>query len=620
VPIRWKITLSAVLAVAVGLVAAGWFVLRSFERFELAHLTEGLAAQTGLAALSIDPLLEQSAASQRSHVAHLRLRAQELSRQASVRVTIIGPDGLVLADSETADDAISRLDNHRTRPEVTQALTKGRGTDIRLSQTTGKRMLYYALPLYSSNRAVLGIVRLAMPMTALEARIYDLERVMGIAFGAALLLAVSLSALLTRGLTRPLSDIASVARQLAAGALDQRIRTTSRDEISVLGATLNHMAERLESTMRAVTEDRAQLLAVLTSMVEGVMVLDCRGKILQLNPGLERMFAIRRTEARGRLYWEVIRHSEFTELTQYALDSRRHQSGEIRLEPSGRILRVEASVAGCQRENEACAVLVFHDVTRLRRLEKVRKDFVANVSHELRTPLTSIRGYVEALIDGAKDIPEEASRFLDIILKQSNRLNLILEDLLQLSQIESGQVLFKRDAVDLRTVVERSVAVIKPLADKKSHGLTVALPDNLPPALGDEERLVQVLTNLLDNAVKYTPEHGVIRIDGRRPGRDRAGDWTEDLVELSVSDNGIGIPEADRPRVFERFYRVDKARSRELGGTGLGLAIVKHIVEGHGGRIWVEGNVPAGSRFVMRLPMADHDIGHEADRPQPSAA
>jgi len=266
---------------------------------------------------------------------------------------------------------------------------------------------------------------------------------------------------------------------------------------------------------------------------------------------------------------------------------------------SGRTLRVEASVAGGQRENEACAVLVFHDITAVRRLEKVRKDFVANVSHELRTPLTSIKGYVEALLDGAKDDPEQTLRFLEIILKQTDRLNLILDDLLQLSQIESGQVLFKRDPISLSEVVDRTVALIKPLADKKGHTVTVAMPADLPPVLGDPERLAQVLTNLLDNAVKYTPANGSIHVTAHI-----AGDLPQRMVELRVTDTGLGIPEADRPRVFERFYRVDKARSRELGGTGLGLAIVKHIVEGHGGRVWVEGNQPIGSRFVVWLPAA----------------
>ena len=595
--IRWKVTLGALLAVTLGLAVAGWLALRSIERLELARLAETLEAQAGLTAISLQSLLLNPDAGDLSPNRELQAKAQELGRRALARVTVIRSDGTVLADSDMPYNEVSRMENHQDRPEVAQALATGRGTDIRVSATTGQRMFYFALPFTSSDAHLTGVVRLALPLTVLEGRIRDLEHVLGIAFGVAFVVSVVLSIVFARGLTRPLSDMAAVARQLAGGALGQRIRTTSRDEVGVLASTLNQMADQIESKIQEVSEDRAQLLAILTSMVEGVMVLDCRGRILQVNPALERMFMVRGTEARGRAHWEVIRHHELNELTTKVLKSRQSHSGEITMAPSGRMLRVEASVANCERENEACAVLVFYDVTALRRLEQVRKDFVANVSHELRTPLTSIKGYVEALLDGAKDDPEQTVRFLDVILKQSDRLNLILEDLLQLAQIESGQVLFKRDPVRLSAVVDRTVALIKPLADKKGHVVTVALPVDLPPVLGDEERLAQVLTNLLDNAVKYTLPNGSIHLAGRI-----VGDSPQRMVELSVADTGLGIPEPDRPRVFERFYRADKARSRELGGTGLGLAIVKHIVEGHEGQVWVEGNHPSGSRFVVRLP------------------
>lgn len=601
--IRWKVALGTLLAVTLGLTVGGWLVLRSIEQLELTRLTEALEARTGLAAYSLQELLRPSSPDSLSlsqeRLSRLQTTAQELSRHALARVTVIGPDGRVLADSATPNEAVSQLDNHGNRPEVVQALATGRGTDIRLSETTGQRMFYLALSLTAPEGHPVGVARLALPLTALETRVRALHYTLGLAFGVAFAVSVAVSVLLARGLTGPLSDIAAVARKLAGGSLGQRIRTTARDEVGVLAATLNQMADQLEANLHEVSEDRAQLLAMLTSMVEGVMVLDCRGTVLQINPALERMFALRGAETRGRPCAEVIRHHELNTFARQVLETRRNHSGEITLAPSGRTVNVEASVAGGQRENEACVVLVFHDITALRRLEKVRKDFVANVSHELRTPLTSIKGYVEALLDGAKDDPEEAARFLGIILKQSDRLNLILEDLLQLSQIESGQVLFKRDPVRLSTVVDRTLSLIKPLADKKGHTITVSLPPDLPPVLGDDERLGQVLTNLVDNAVKYTPANGAIHIAGQVT--DSAG---REEVELTVTDTGLGIPDADRPRVFERFYRVDKARSRELGGTGLGLAIVKHIVEGHGGRVWVEGNEPIGSRFVVRLPTA----------------
>jgi len=481
--IRWKVALGTLLAIALGLAAAGGLALRSIEKLELAHAEEKLASRTGLVILTLQPLLAQPGATPD----RLQAMAHELSRNAASRVTVIDQHGRVLADSDVPDDAVPGIENHGARPEVVRALATGRGTDLRVSDTTGQRLFYLAQRVPIPGDRGVHIVRLAMPLTALEHRIRDLEGALAVAFGVALLVSVTLSLLIARGLTRPLSDMAAVARELAGGALGQRIQTRSNDEVGVLASTLNQMADQMD-----------------------------------------------------------------------------------------------------------------RDITALRRLEQVRKDFVANVSHELRTPLTSIKGYVEALLDGAKDDPEEATRFLQTILKQSDRLNLILEDLLQLSQIESGLVRFKRDPVDLGALVERLVPLIKPLADKKRQAITVAIPASLPPVSGDEDRLVQVLTNLLDNAVKYTPEGGAIYIAGQR-----SDDPAQ--VEFSVADTGIGIPEADRPRVFERFYRVDKARSRELGGTGLGLSIVKHIVEGHGGRIWVEGNRPSGSRFVLRLPIAESE-------------
>jgi signal transduction histidine kinase len=480
--IRWKVALGTLLAVTLGLAIAGWLALRSIEQLELARVEEALGARTGLAVLSLRPAMERPG----DRRAALQALARELGRQALARVTVIAPDGAVLADSAVPDAQVAALANHRARPEVAQALETGRGIHIRRSDTTGVRTFYLALPI--SGRPGDGVVRLGLSLEDVERRIQHLQRTLGVAFGVAFAIAVTVSLLVARGLTRPLSDIVTVARQFAGGALGQRIQTRSGDEVGVLAATLNQMADRMD-----------------------------------------------------------------------------------------------------------------RDITALRRLEQVRKDFVANVSHELRTPLTSIKGYVEALLDGAKDNPEEATRFLQIILKQSDRLNLILEDLLQLSQIESGLVRFKREPIHLGALVERTLPLIKPQAEKKRQSIVVDVPADLPPVSGDEDRLLQVLTNLLDNAVKYTPEGGAIRVTGRPAAR--AADEPAQ-VELSVADTGIGIPEADRPRVFERFYRVDKARSREMGGTGLGLSIVRHIVEGHGGKVWAEANQPAGSRFVLRLPAA----------------
>ena len=600
ISIRRKVTLATLFALLCGFVIAGVLAARSLEEQELAQSGQALEVSTNLIAFDLRPLLTTSRSLPATPL--LQTIVRELSRRALARVTLVDSTGRVLADSAVSDRDLATIENHRTRPEIEQAIATGSGTDLRASHTTGDRTLYRAVRLNEQGTTSSPLyLRLGLPMTALEQELAKLKRNLTIAFGSAFLIAVGLSIWLARSLTKPLSDMATAARQLAAGDHSVRIQTRSRDEVGLLANTLNHMTDELRSKIEELSEDRAQLLAMLTSMVEGVMVLDYKGRILQVNPALERMFGVTRAETRGRQFTEVFGHPELNALVSTVLATRTGQEDEIILTPSGRCLDVEASVAGGEQDNEACAVLVFHDITELRRLENIRKDFVANVSHELRTPLTSIKGYVEALLDGGKDDPATSVRFLDIILKQSDRLNLILEDLLQLSKIESGQVQFKQEPLHLGSVVERTIAMIKPLADKKQHRLSAQIAPNLPLITGDEERLVQVLANLLDNAIKYTPEGGQITVATRRMPLAQA-DVRRNSVELTVTDTGIGIPEQDRPRVFERFYRVDKARSRELGGTGLGLAIVRHIVEGHGGQIWVEGNVPTGSRFVVRLP------------------
>jgi two-component system phosphate regulon sensor histidine kinase PhoR len=601
-PLRWKVALGTLLVIACGFILAGMLAVRSLERQETLQLKLMLDARTNLVAYGLTPLLRASPSP--ASLSQLRLVVRELSAQALARITVVSHDGRVLADSAVADHELPAVENHRSRPEIVQALVAGRGRDIRISHTTGERTLYLAVAVKDPSRPDSSVIlRLGMPMAQLDQEIKKLQRSLTIAFSSAFLISIAFSIWLARSITQPLSDIATVAQQLVAGIPGIRIQTTARDEVGLLADTLNRMTDQLGTKIRELSEDRAQLLAMLISMVEGVMVLDYRGIVLQVNPALERMLNVSGSDARSRNYTEVIRHPQLIELTSTVLKTRMGQGDEITLAPTGQCLQVEASVAGGQRENEACVVLVFHDITELRRLEKIRKDFVANVSHELRTPLTSIKGYVEALLDGGKDDPKTTTDFLEIILKQSDRLNLILDDLLELSKIESGQVLFKREPFNVQNAIERTLAMMKPLADKKGHRLTSWVAPGLPLLAGDEERLVQVLSNLLDNAVKYTPERGAITIAAHSIPQSQTAGPGIGAIEFSVTDTGIGIPEQDRPRVFERFYRVDKARSRELGGTGLGLAIVKHIVEAHGGQVWVEANEPTGSRFVVRLPL-----------------
>ncbi|THJ22769.1 MAG: cell wall metabolism sensor histidine kinase WalK [Nitrospira sp. CG24E] len=600
--IRWKVTIGILLVLACGLLIARSLTVRSLEQQEIIQSGHILEAQSSLVAYGLQQVLTQPESLSSTH--QLQAVVRDLSARALARVTVIAPNGQVLADSAVSESNLATVENQLAQPEIQQAVATGRGTDFRTSHTSGERTLYLAIPLHSPNQAGPSVfLRLGLPMTVFDREVDTMHRNLALAFGIAFLIAIGLSVWLAHSITKPLSDIAMAAQQLAKGDHAVRIQTGSRDEVGLLADTLNHMTNQLKAKIDELSEDRGQLLAMLTSMVEGVMVLDSRGRVLQINPALERMFDVTRMEVRGHPCSDVFRYPQLDTLVSAVLTKRMNAEDEILLHPSGRRLHIEASVTANDRENDVFAVLIFHDMTELRRLELIRKDFVANVSHELRTPLTSIKGYIEALLDGAKDDPETSTKFLDIILKQSDRLNLILEDLLQLSRIESGQILFKREPLHIQSVVERTLAMIKPLADKSGHRLVSFVEDNLPTVLGDEDRLMQVLSNLLDNAIKYTAGKGTITVAVHPVSDNAAQSSVVTAVELSVTDTGIGIPELDRPRIFERFYRVDKARSRELGGTGLGLAIVKHIVEGLGGRVWVEGNVPTGSRFVVRLPV-----------------
>ncbi|HEY6261396.1 MAG TPA: histidine kinase dimerization/phospho-acceptor domain-containing protein, partial [Nitrospiraceae bacterium] len=477
--IRWKVTIGTLLVLVCGLLIARTLAIRSLEQQEIVQSEQVLEARTNLVAYGLQPFLTQSGPL--SSTLQLRAAVQDLSARALARVTVIAPDGQVLADSAVSDSNLPTVENHLARPEIQQAIATGRGTDLRTSHTTGERTLYLAIGLNRATQTTPSVfLRLGLPMTTFDREVDKLHRNLALAFGIAFVIALILSVWLARSITQPLSNIAMAAQQLAKGDHAVRLRTGSRDEVGLLADTLNHMTDQLKSKIDELSEDRAQLLAMLTSMVEGVMVLDCRGRVLQVNPALERMFDVTRIEARGHPCSDVFRHPQLDTLVSTVLTKRISEEDEILLHPNGRCLHIEASVTACDRENEACAVLVFHDVTDLRRLENIRKDFVANVSHELRTPLTSIKGYIEALLDGAKDDPDISTKFLDIILKQSDRLNLILEDLLQLSKIESGQVLFKREPLHIRRVIERTLAMIKPLADKKGHRLVSFVEDDLP--------------------------------------------------------------------------------------------------------------------------------------------
>ncbi|MGH7266772.1 MAG: ATP-binding protein, partial [Candidatus Rokuibacteriota bacterium] len=533
--------------------------------------------------------------------AEVQRRVERYAATLGTRVTVVGADGTVLGDSELESEAVRAMENHASRPEVRAALAGAIGSDVRRSRTLDVEMLYVAIPLEGPSRPR-GAIRLAVPLTELARTTADTRRT--VLAGALLAFVVALGAglFLSRRVTRPLARMEAIARRMAEGDFDQRVPPIGgRDEVADLGQALNQLAQALREKVQTLEAARAEVGAILDRMVEGVIALDDHGRVLLMNPGARAIFGLGDGgggAVEGRPLLEVVRHKALLDL----VDASRAGAGppqaqrEIDLGPPvDRILRAQA-VAVPFAGRKTGTVLVLHDVTEVRRLERVRAQFVANVSHELRTPLTSINGYLETLLDGALDDAAHTRRFLEIAHAHAERLGRLVDDLLQLSDVETGKVRLGLEPIALHEAARLVAATFEPQAGGKGVHVVNEVPAGLR-ARADADRLSQILVNLVDNALKYTPEGGG---DVRLAATRRA----DGLIEVVVADSGIGIPSTDLSRVTERFYRVDKARSRELGGTGLGLAIVKHLVQAHGGELRIESELGKGTTVRFTLPAA----------------
>jgi two-component system phosphate regulon sensor histidine kinase PhoR len=504
----------------------------------------------------------------------LQALAVELGRSGAARVTIIRADGVVLGDSDVDD--VARLESHAGRPEVVAARADGRGASMRYSTTLHKRMLYAAVPFPA------GTVRAALPLTEVDDAIAAARWLLV----AASALALGVAALVTWGATRRVSrvgrQLTESARRMAGGDLEARTRIHGRDELGALGQALDHLAESLARSLGQLQRERDLASGILAAMQEGLLVLDAEGRVAVVNPALGAMSLVG-PDAIGKRPLEVIRNHELAELI------RTGGGGEIELR--GRRLIVRATRL---TPAPGGTLVVFFDVTELRRLETIRRDFVANVSHELRTPVTAIRSASETMAAVLDKDPTAARRFLDIVGRNAERLQELVEDILDLSRIESRQVDLRTEPVELAPALSDSTLGLRERADKKGIALRTEAAPTLR-ASADRRALQQVLGNLVENAIKYC-DRGATVVVRARPRDDR--------VEIAVADNGPGIESRHLPRLFERFYRVDPGRGRDSGGTGLGLSIVKHLVESMGGRVAVESVPGKGSTFSFTLPAA----------------
>jgi two-component system, OmpR family, phosphate regulon sensor histidine kinase PhoR len=590
---RRRLGLAARLTVLLGCVAGlgvlvmGVYVSRALEAHAVERLQDTLAAQAGLLGDTFASLLASS-----PDEPTLQARTQHYARILGARLTLIAADGAVLAESDL--ESVQSMENHAGRPEVQKAMAGQIGSDIRRSATLGRDLLYVAVPLDRPGQPRLAL-RLALPIRDVDGARALMRRTVAGGAILAILVAIVVGLFVSRRVTRPLRSMEDVARRMAEGDLGQTVPVAGTDEIAELGVALNRTAVALREKIERLDDEQVKVRTILDGMTEGVVALDDRGRLLLLNPSARVMFGAENGAPEGRPFVEVVRQKGLLDLVGEVRASGAPARHELELGPPvNRVVAARGAPLGLG-PGAGGVLLVLHDVTELRRLERVRSEFVANVSHELRTPLTCIKGYLETLLDGALDDRAHARRFLEVAGTHAERLDRLIDDLLELSNIESGRVTMVPKRLELGDVVAGVAAMFERRTAQSRQTLDRVVPPGLT-VQADRDRLVQILVNLVDNAVKFTPESGRVGIE--------ATPTPDGRVEIRVRDTGIGIPSTDLPRITERFYRVDKDRSREVGGTGLGLAIVKHLVQAHGGELHIESTLGQGTTVSFTVPAA----------------
>ena len=522
--------------------------------------------------------------------------ADDLAIVSGARVTLIGPDGTVYGDSELTVDQLARVEGSAPGAEVEQAFEVGEGVVERLSGGQRQRRMLSAAVRFTRDGAGFGVARLTVPLDAIEVATTDVRRLVWFGSGIALVLALALSNVVARRVSGGLVALTAASKRMTNGDFSVRTRLVGSDDLGELGRSLDGLAASLTTRMGQLQAERDLQGRVLEAMLEGVVVVDGDGRIVLVNSALRAMLLLG-ADAVGRLLIETVRHAQIEELLGAAGRLGKAVAVEIDL-PGLKPRRLLGHATPLSGEDEGLVVIVFVDVTDLRRLESMRRDFVANASHELRTPIAAVQSATETLRTGALHDSRAAMRFVDIIDRNAQRLRSLLEDMLELSKLESNEFRLKRERVELGSVVPIVLALFRERAEKKGVTLQSDLPSEPIAIEGDARALEHVLSNLVDNAVKYCPCGTRVVVRANQEGA---------RVRLVVADTGPGIPSEHMPRIFERFYRVDAGRSRELGGTGLGLSIVKHMVEAMRGKVSAESEVGKGSTFSVSLPAARAD-------------
>ncbi len=550
------------------------FSFRTIRGHHLDTLRENLENSGRTVILSTRPLLEEA------RFDELDTLVKRLGKEMDTRITIIDLQGVVLADSEK-DPRF--MENHKTRPEVVQALRDSVGTSLRLSTTVKEEMLYVAMPI-EKNGKISGVVRTSLFLSDINSLLNSLK--INLAQIALVLIGICLLGALffARSFAKPIRELSDASQKLASGDFDVRVFLKNKDELKGLASSFNYMADQINRLFTELSGQKEQLQSIISSLEEALLVLDKKGKILLSNESFKKVVQSNLTE--GRFYWEVVREPALGDLIRKVRDEKRNLVGEIALADKTFL----CSVSPLRSREET--VVVLHDVTQVRALEKVKRDFVVNVSHELRTPLTAIKGFAETLEEEAD---EKVRGYVDVIKRHTDRLINIIRDLLLLSELEEKGTGLETKEVNLKELIEGILPIFDHKLKEKGLELRLETKENHPIIKADPFRLEQMFINLMDNAIKYTEKGGISILLKKKGTR---------LLTIEITDTGIGIPQEHLSRIFERFYVVDKSRSRRSGGTGLGLSIVKHIVLLHSGTIEVESSLGSGTRFSIVLPIS----------------
>lgn len=581
----WQLFTSYVLVIGLSVSALSWYATEALKTHAIGEATRELTTQANLVSQLVRDNLSQGKEDP------IKACCSAHAFPLNSRITVVSSEGRVIADSR---EDPSRMDDHSRRPEIRQALTGTPGTSQRFSETLNSVLVYVAIPVEKDNRIV-GVVRVSKPAEAVTLGLTQAYVGLGLAALTIAFLAALPSLYFSRKIGNVFLTLRDAASRFVRDDLDHRVDVPPWEEVAGLAGAMNRMAEQMSERISLLNSRRQELEAVLSSMVEGVLIVDNDQRLLSMNRAAARLFKCKTEDYHGRNFMEVMRNSDLQKFVQKALGSDSTVEDDIViLGQTDVFLQAHGTLLGDIQGRRIGTLIVLNDVTRLKNLERMRSDLVTNASHELKTPVTAIKGFLETLRDGALEEPDTARRFLDIMIRQTNRLASIIEDMLSLSRIEKAaeNATVRLERIEIAGVIAAAQKELLSIAHEKGVRLILSCQEGIQ-AMIQENMFQQAIFNLVDNAVKYTEPGGTVTISSKR--RDRK-------IIVCVEDEGIGIPREHLARIFERFYRVDAGRSRKMGGTGLGLAIVKHIVTAHGGEIRVESSPGQGSKFCIEIP------------------